>query len=315
MLDRIRNLQETGVLGLNARNRRYIMRYNDRRLYPKVDNKITTKQIALDYEMPVPDLYSVIRTQHDAARLNDSIADHTEFVVKPAAGSGGDGILIIKGRRKGGYVRSSGTLVSEGELAHHVSSILSGMYSLGGTTDEAMIEALVHCDERLEKLTFQGVPDIRIIVFKGFPVMAMTRLPTRMSDGKANLHQGAVGVGIRLVDGCTQGGVLGNSLIEEHPDTGELIAGFQLPAWDRMMHMAATCFDATDLGYLGVDIVIDQEHGPLILELNARPGLNIQLANKTGLAKRLESIEEEAPERLDAAGRASWAKDRWSRPH
>lgn len=315
MLDRIRNLQETGVLGLNARNRNYIMRYNDRRLYPKVDNKITTKQIALEYDMPVPDLFSVISTQRDAAHLSDSLAEHTEFVVKPAAGSGGDGILIIKGRRKGGFVRSSGTLVSDGELAHHVSSILSGMYSLGGTADQAMIEALVHCDERLEKLTFQGVPDIRIIVFQGFPVMAMTRLPTRMSDGKANLHQGAVGVGIRLSDGCTQGGVLGNSLIEEHPDTGELIAGFQMPAWEQMMQMAATCYDATDLGYLGVDIVIDQLHGPLILELNARPGLNIQLANKTGLAKRLQCIEQDAPADCAAHDRASWASERWSRPH
>lgn len=303
------------MLGLNARNRRYIMRYNDRRLYPKVDNKITTKQIALEYEMPVPDLYSVIRTQRDAAHLSDSLAGYSEFVVKPAAGSGGDGILIIKGRRKGGFIRSSGTLVSEGELAHHVSSILSGMYSLGGTSDEAMIESLVHCDERLEKLTFQGVPDIRIIVFQGFPVMAMTRLPTRMSDGKANLHQGAVGVGIELADGRTRGGVLGNTLIDEHPDTGEPIAGFEMPAWDQMMQMAATCFEATGLGYLGVDIVIDQQHGPLILELNARPGLNIQLANKTGLARRLESIEREAPSGCSPLDRAGWSAERWSRTH
>ncbi len=47
----------------------------------------------------------------------------------------------------------------------------------------------------------------------------------------------------------------------------------------------------TGLGYQGIDIVLDREQGPLILELNARPGLNIQIANRAGLHKRLTAIE------------------------
>jgi hypothetical protein len=39
-------------------------------------------------------------------------------------------------------------------------------------------------------------------------------------------------------------------------------------------------------------MVVDRERGPLILEMNARPGLNIQIANCTGLAKRIASIDE-----------------------
>ena len=45
------------------------------------------------------------------------------------------------------------------------------------------------------------------------------------------------------------------------------------------------------LGYIGVDFVVDPILGPLILELNARPGLNIQLANREGLLPRLNLID------------------------
>jgi len=48
------------------------------------------------------------------------------------------------------------------------------------------------------------------------------------------------------------------------------------------------------MGYLGVDIVLDAQAGPLMLELNARPGLNIQIANQEGLLHRLRLIEQHA---------------------
>jgi alpha-L-glutamate ligase-like protein len=112
-----------------------------------------------------------------------------------------------------------------------------------------------------------------------------------MSHGKANLHQGAIGAGIDLGSGITFGGVSGNSLVETHPDTGHPIAGFEIPHWDQIMSMAAQCYEAVELGYLGVDIVLDRDLGPLILELNARPGLNIQLANRRGLRGRLDAVE------------------------
>ena len=48
----------------------------------------------------------------------------------------------------------------------------------------------------------------------------------------------------------------------------------------------------TGLGYLRVDMVIDNDRGPLILEMNARPGLSIQIANCTGLSNRVRRIDE-----------------------
>ena len=182
--------------------------------------------------------------------------------------------------------------MDEAQLRHHVSNILSGMFSLGGQQDKAMIEYRVQFDPVFETVTYQGVPDIRIIVFLGIPVMAMVRLPTRASDGKANLHQGAVGAGIDMGTGVTLKGVLDNEIVDEHPDTGALVTGLEIPSWDFILESSARAYEVTELGYLGVDMVIDRDRGPLVLEMNARPGLNIQIANGAGLAQRIGRIDQ-----------------------
>jgi alpha-L-glutamate ligase-like protein len=189
------------------------------------------------------------------------------------------------------FVKASGAQLEDAELNHHISKKISGLYSLAGQRDRVMVEYYVRCDPDLARISYQGVPDIRLIVFKGFPVMAMIRLPTHLSDGRANLHQGAVGVGIDLASGVTLGGVQKDRRVDEHPDTGHRLGGIVMPAWSRILEMAASCFEMTGLGYLGVDIVVDRDLGPLILELNARPGLAIQIANGHGLHHRLVSIE------------------------
>jgi len=291
MLGALSGLRKAGVLGLNCRNSEYTLKYNKRRFYPLVDDKVLCKERLKERGLPVPDLIGVVEFNSQAAHFEDLIGNTREFVIKPANGSGGSGILVITDRRADYYLDTDSRLVFKEDLIHHLTNVIGGLYSLGGQPDTAMIESLVHFDPLFAQLTYHGVPDIRVIVFKGYPVMAMTRLPTRMSHGKANLHQGAIGAGIDLASGVTFGGVSGNSLVETHPDTGHRIEGFQVPYWDRIMNMAAECYEAVELGYLGVDIVLDRDLGPLILELNARPGLNIQLANRRGLRSRLDAIE------------------------
>jgi alpha-L-glutamate ligase-like protein len=255
----------------------------------------------------VPDLIALVEFNRQASHLHEMIGDHSEFVIKPAHGSGGSGIMVITDRRADYFVDSDGRLVLKEDLAHHLTNVIGGLFSLGGQPDVAMIETLVHFDPQFANLTYHGVPDIRVIVFKGYPVMAMTRLPTRMSHGKANLHQGAIGAGIDLATGLTFGGVSGNRLVESHPDTGQRIAGFRVPYWSRIIAMAAQCYEAVELGYLGADIVLDRDLGPLILELNARPGLNIQLANRRGLRHRLEAIEALGDRHESPEQRVEWS--------
>jgi len=121
--------------------------------------------------------------------------------------------------------------------------------------------------------------------------MGMLRLATRASDGKANLHQGAVGVGLDIGSGRSIAAVQHNQNVTHHPDTQESLLTLAVPNWTQLLHQAARCYEVTQLGYLGCDIVLDDRHGPMLLELNARPGLSIQIANNQGLLPRLRQIE------------------------
>lgn len=283
-------LRRLGILGMNQRNGDYISIYNQRRFYPLVDDKLKTKKLAMEAGIATPELFGVIEIEHQIHDLDTLLADRREFVIKPAQGSGGNGIMVIGGRRGTQFVRSSGATVSRGELEHFISNVLSGMYSLGGLPDKAIIEYRVQPHSVFDAVSFQGVPDIRTIVFRGVPVASMVRLPTRQSDGKANLHQGAIGAGIDLATGHTVDGVWFNNVLDSHPDSGNAVRGIQVPDWDLLLELAARSYDLTKLGYLGVDVVLDRDHGPLVLEYNARPGLNIQLANQMGLLNRLEKV-------------------------
>ena len=284
-------MRELGILGMNRRNAEYLLPRNPRRLYPLVDDKLRTKALAQQAGIAVPELYGVVETNHQIRDLDEIVDGHDDFVIKPSRGSGGDGILVITGRMGPNYRRSNGLLISAEEASHHISSILSGMHSLGGVPDKALVEYRVRFDPVFAALSYQGVPDIRTIVFRGVPAASMVRLPTHQSAGKANLHQGAVGVGVDMVTGRTRGGVWSNRDVDHHPDTGAVLAGVEIPNWKTLVELAARCYELVGLDYLGVDIVLDEVRGPLVLELNARPGLGIQIANGRGMMGVLSRID------------------------
>jgi len=286
-------LHKRKIIGMNKRNVIYIGQNNKRQFYPRVDDKLKTKVLAQKAGISVPRLIGVARYQSHAKMLKDFLADEPAFVIKPSKGSGGKGILVIVGHDGEHWLKPSGEKVDERSLRRHVSDILSGLFSLGGKPDVAMIEELVNFSDVFDGFSFEGVPDIRIIVYKGYPVMAMTRLSTRASDGKANLHQGAVGVGIDIGTGLALNAVQNGRPITTHPDTGKNLHELKVPGWPRFLELAAQAYEMTELGYLGADIVLDQKKGPLILELNARPGLAIQVANNHGLEDRIETVEAE----------------------
>jgi alpha-L-glutamate ligase-like protein len=277
---------------MNARNHGVVQRYNKRQHYPRVDDKLITKRILLDAGIEVPDLLGTVRYQSDIGKTLPRLLErHDRFAIKPAHGSGGRGILIAVGRDdRGRFVKPSGRPIERAEIDRHVTQILSGLYSLGGRPDVAMIEQCIAFTEAFDRFTFQGVPDVRLIVFRGYPVMAMTRLSTEVSDGKANLHQGAVGVGLSLRDGSALKAVQHNRSITHHPDTQADLTELVVPHWEEHMTLATRCHAVTELDYFGADVVIDKRRGPLIIELNARPGLAIQIANGQGLIGRLDAI-------------------------
>jgi len=303
MLNPFAKLRRAGVVGMNRRNAEYVLPNNPRKLYPLVDDKCVTKELALSAGLNVPDLYGVVRAPHEVRRLPRILNKQDSFVIKPARGSGGNGILVVSGRLGDRFRKPDDSLIALDAVFFHVSNILSGMFSLGGMPDKALVEYCVRFDPIFAEIAYQGVPDIRIIVYKGIPVMAMLRLPTRESDGKANLHQGAMGCGVDIATGMTTTAVWKNRSVDRHPDTMQAISGVRIPGWKELLRQSAMGYEVTGLGYLGVDFVLDRDRGPLMLELNARPGLAIQVANLAGLRPRLEQAD-------DVAGRLQTNEER-----
>jgi len=305
-------LKKLGVLGMNKRNVYCIGEHNDRKQYPLVDDKLKTKVLAEEANIAVPKLLGIVSRQSEVRNIEKILEGLKGFVIKPAQGSGGKGILVIVDRKDNFFFKPSGEHVTFRDIRQHISNTLSGLYSLGGKPDVGMIEQLVEFDPMFEKYSFEGVPDIRIILYKGFPAMAMLRCSTKQSDGKANLHQGAVGVGIDIATGKALSAVQHNHPVLKHPDTGYDFSKLHISHWQNMLDLSARCYDMTQLGYLGVDIVIDKHLGPLILELNARPGLAIQIANQMGILKRFDSIDT-APTNMTAQERVDFTLEHFGK--
>lgn len=305
-----KKLKSAGIAGMNLRNVVYIGQNNPRRLYPRVDDKLLTKEIAQRGGIAVPPLIGVVKFTGQLRELQDFLAPHEQFVIKPSKGSGGKGILVIVGREGEYYVKPSGALITFTDITRHINNTLSGLFSLGGRPDVAMIEEMVEFSDVFNDFTYEGVPDVRVIVYKGYPVMAMTRLSTQVSDGKANLHQGAVGVGLDIATGHALRAVQNGVPVEFHPDTGARLTDIKVPHWEDLVRLTASCYEVAELGYLGADVVLDKHKGPLILELNARPGLAIQVANGMGMISRIKQVDHEigrSMRQLPSDERAAWS--------
>ncbi|TCL08772.1 alpha-L-glutamate ligase-like protein [Shimia isoporae] len=285
------SLRRAGIVGMNRRNVELIAQNNPRVLFPLVDDKLKTKALVLAEKLAAPKLLGVVRQTGQIRELQAFLKPFESFVIKPAQGSGGKGILVITEQRDGVYVKPSGAEIGFDEVARHINNTLSGLFSLGGKNDVAMIEAMIDFDPVFDGFSFEGVPDIRVIVYKGVPIMAMTRLSTAASDGKANLHQGAVGVGLDIATGRSNRAVQYNRPVLLHPDTEADLAQIAVPRWEEIIQLSAQCQKAVGLGYMGVDVVLDRQSGPQVLELNARPGLAIQVANGQGMQPRIAAVE------------------------
>ena len=284
----------SSVLGMNARNLDFIRPYNPHSVKAIADDKLLSKKILKKGAIPVPPLLGKIRSLAELDAFSwESLPG--SFVLKPNRGFGGSGIVVVYGRKKNrtdAWVRADGSVISIDFLREHIRAILEGTYSLSNTPDIAFFEERLKLHKTFKPYAYKGIPDIRVIVFNKVPVMAMLRLPTRESDGKANLQLGGIGVGIDLASGVTTSAVLGkkSKAYRIHPKSRLLLSGIRIPYWNTILDLAVQSQIVSGLGFLGADVAIDRDRGPVFLEINARPGLSIQVANQAGLKERLSRV-------------------------
>ncbi len=279
------------ILGMNARMVDYIRKSNSPASIRLANNKLATKKALQKAGLATPRLFSVIKNRSELKHFRWTRLP-SSFVLKPTSSSGGGGIVVIFGRNKqGNWVKANRDEVFIPELREHILDILDGNFSKSSVPDTAFFEQRVKIHADLKPYSVKGIPDIRVIIYNQVPVMAMLRLPTEESGGKANLHMGGIGVGIDLSLGTTTTAILHHRLISAAPHTRLALAGIHIPFWNDILLLASRASTACGLNYVGVDIAIDREDGPLVLEVNARPGLDIQFANLAPLKSRLKRVE------------------------
>ncbi|HSX49065.1 MAG TPA: sugar-transfer associated ATP-grasp domain-containing protein [Candidatus Saccharimonadales bacterium] len=289
----------SNILGLNARSQLYLTPLNSPQARKIADSKLLMFKILKKAGIPTPEVYKKFKEPKDVfdfewASLPDA------FALKPSHGFGGEGIIVIKKRAKDKnghkmkttWINTQREEVTENDLKLHVFDVLEGAFSLRNVPDIAFIQEYVGRHKTFRKYAYRGTPDIRVIVYNKIPVMAELRLPTKESKGKANLHQGAIIVGIDMATGITTKAFWHGDFIKYKPETNRKLHGIKIPHWTAVLEIATRTAMVSGLGFSGVDVILHPERGPMILELNARPGLGIQLANISGLKKRMERVED-----------------------
>jgi alpha-L-glutamate ligase-like protein len=276
------------VVGINRRNLTLVYPNNARRDYPLADDKLLAKERLLAAGVPVPETLAVCDGLFAVPRAVEALAGRGRFVVKPANGSGGGGILVVGGwdGAAGGWRRSGGDLLTPLTLSRHLADIVFGVHS-NQLEDRAFVERRVEPHALFAGLWADGLCDVRVITHRARPVMSMIRVPTAESGGRANLHQGGLGIAVDLGTGRTFRAVHHGRAVEAHPESGAPLLGLEVPGWDGVLATARRAAAAVPLGYLGVDVVVDHAVGPLVLEINARPGLEIQNVAGLGLSDAL----------------------------
>jgi alpha-L-glutamate ligase-like protein len=287
--------QREEVIGINRRNVELVYAHNPRSNYRFADDKLLCKELLRDAGVPVPDTIAVCDGLHAIPAALEAVATRSDFVLKPASAGGGRGILVVGEQQSDGAWRSSsGAEVSREDLRQQLANIVYGAFS-NDIGDRAYIEERIVGHAVLHELWSQGLSDIRVIALQGEPLMAMLRVPTRESDGRANLHQGALGLALSLDRGVSFRAWHRGEIIRSHPDTGRSLSGLRIPGWSAVLDVARRSARGIPLGYLGIDMVLDAHGTPLVLEVNARPGLEIQNVNGCGLGRALTVHARQVP--------------------
>ncbi len=287
-LSEIRN-NTRRVLTMNQRNLHYIYPHNHRRYFPIADDKLLTKEVLKDAAVNVPKTLLTYDAFYSLQTLGQELAPYSDFVIKPARGSGGGGIVVITRKEGDSWYSAGGTPYNVEKIKRHITDIIFGVYSFG-LSDVAVIEQRIDQHPFMCRLSPLGLADVRLIMHKHEPILCMCRIPTQASDGKANLHQGALGIGIDIDSGISTHALLNERLVTHHPDTGIDLIGNTIPYWDQVINMSRAAAEHVPLKYLGIDISIGTD-APVLLEINVRPGLQIQNANQVGMRPALERLK------------------------
>jgi alpha-L-glutamate ligase-like protein len=274
--------KHNNILGINKRNLHYVYPSENRKFFKIADEKSLSKELFASAGIPHPRTICLMKDFRDVVFLNHNLGKFDNSVIKPNKGRGGYGILVLDKADISGIYDIDQNLLGIKQIKKHCADIIMGVYSYGNH-DMVLFEERLFPHLFLRNIYPKGLADFRFILYQQRPVMGMLRLPTAKSHGKANLHQGGIGVGIDLDTGITSYAVYKSRYIEKHPDSQTPLNKLKIPYLSEMIDYCIKVSRLLPLQYIGFDFTLDENQGPMLLEINARPGLEIQKANKKGL--------------------------------
>ncbi len=274
------------IVTMNSRNLEYVYPHNKRSDYPLADDKLKTKALLEPKGLAVPQTYAHYAYFYELDTLEALLEPLEGFVIKPSQGSGGNGIMVVISKADDHFITAGGKKVTLDEIKKHIGDIIFGVHSMG-MNDVAILEERLLQHSVIERLSPDGLADIRIICYQERPTLAMMRIATKASDGKANLHQGGIGIAIDMEKGITTNAQIKRENITHHPDQDVCLLDLNVPHWEAVKKVATEVAQSVPLRYLGIDIALTTK-GPVVLEINVRPGIEIQNINEKGMRPDLE---------------------------
>ncbi len=289
-LFRAAGADDAGVLGLNSRNIHLIARLNAVHWMTVANDKLATKRHLDEAGVRTPRTLLSVESEHELDYRRAALNAPGGFALKPASGSQGQGIVLFASSDANEFRLLNGETWTYDQLRAHVRDITRGLHSSADDPDRALFEDLIRPDAFSKSIAPDGIADIRVLVVRGQAIAAMLRVPTRQSGGRANLHQGAAGFSVDLASGRIGSGIHEGRAIDTHPDSGEMLTGRAVPHWPEVLQIARAAQQAVPLGYAGVDVCLDERSGPVVIEINSRPGIEIQNALQKGLVPDLRQV-------------------------
>ncbi len=165
--------------------------------------------------------------------------------------------------------------------------------------DNCFLEEEVIQNKDWAKLNPKSLNTVRVVTYALNGKSKVLFAVARIGSGKSivdNFHQGGVGVKVNTEIGCLEGMAIdkANNESEYTNVTNVKVDGFKIPYWDEIVKM--TCEAALvneNVNIVGWDVGIG-ENGPVIIEGNRGPGMDIiQVLYKRGVKPDLEAIKKE----------------------
>ena len=279
------------ILWMNKRYLKYIKALNPKKDMKIADNKLKTKKLLQDLDIPSPKLIDVIKNRKQLQNYDFSKLEWKEFVVKPNKWSKGKGILICKMINKN-IVKISWKLVDIETFKKQIADILDGRYSMTMWSDIAFIEEKIIPWDDFAIFCKYWLADIRLITMKLVPIMAMLRYPTKESNWKANIAAGWIGFGIDIASGKIISMYYNRKIYtKKFPEDYKEFQWKVISYWDDILLYSSQIQYFTNIWYLWLDWTIAQSW-PNLIEINAMAGMEIQLVNGEWLENRLKKVED-----------------------